>query len=153
MAVDGTMGIASSVGLGLALAQPDRRIVVLTGDGELLMGLGALATAATLGPPNLSILCVDNGSYALTGFQETHTSHRTDLVAVAEGCGVPSCARVRGDDEIAKGRGTLEDDTQLAFVVLEVPPEPPDPFPFDRDGPTVRRRFRAHVAEQEGALQ
>ena len=69
----GAMGSALAMGLGLALAQPEKRVLVVTGDGELLMGLGSLATVAAMAPPNLAILCVDNGHYGETGYQITHT--------------------------------------------------------------------------------
>ena len=70
----GAMGGAAMIGLGLALARPDKRVLVATGDGELLMNVGALATIAVLNPPNLAILCVDNGHYGETGYQKSHTS-------------------------------------------------------------------------------
>src|SRR5438128_12600939 len=70
----GAMGAAAMIGLGLALAHPDRRVLVVTGDGELLMNVGALATIAVIDPPNLSIVCVDNGHYGETGWQKSHTS-------------------------------------------------------------------------------
>jgi thiamine pyrophosphate-dependent acetolactate synthase large subunit-like protein len=85
--VTGAMGGACMVGLGLALARPDRRVVVVTGDGELLMNVGALATIAVMNPPNLSIVCVDNGHYGETGYQKSHTSLGTDLEKmVCAGC-------------------------------------------------------------------
>src|SRR6266516_718174 len=79
----GAMGIAVTVGLGLALAQPKRRVLVVTGDGEMLMGLGALATVAMKGPNNLSILVIDNEHYGETEMQHTHTSAGVDLAGIA----------------------------------------------------------------------
>src|SRR5207244_7756631 len=79
----GAMGGACMIGLGLALARRDRRVLVVTGDGELLMNVGALATIALLNPPNLSIICVDNGHYGETGYQESHTSLGVDLEMIA----------------------------------------------------------------------
>ena len=75
----GAMGAACMMGLGLALAQPDKRVLVVTGDGELLMNLGALATIAVMDPANLAIVCVDNGHYGETGWQQSHTSLGVDL--------------------------------------------------------------------------
>lgn len=144
-AIDGAMGTATAVGTGLALAQPRKRILVITGDGELLMSLGSLPTAATAAPPNLSILCVDNAAWGLTGFQRTHTSFRTDLAAVAAGSGIPACTTVRKPADLPAGRTMLEDDSQVTFVVLRVPPEPPEPYAFERDGPLCRTRFRDYV--------
>ena len=83
----GGMGGAAMVGLGLALAQPSRKVLVITGDGEMLMGLGSLATIAVKAPPNLAILVLDNEHYGETGMQETHTAHGVDLVAMAQGAG------------------------------------------------------------------
>lgn len=139
--IDGAMGAAVSVGLGLALAQPGRRVLVMTGDGELLMNLGALATVAVQAPPNLSILCIDNGAWALTGAQETHTSHGVDLTAIAAGCGIAAIT-VSAEEDLPAGRDALADDSRLTFVRLELGAEPPEPFPFDRDGTAIRRRFR-----------
>lgn len=145
-AIDGAMGTAVPVGLGLALARPESRVLVITGDGELLMNLGALATAASQSPPNLSILCVDNGAWGLTGFQTTHTARGTDLAAIAEGCGITATTTVRLPGDVATGAKLLEDDGRLTFVVLAVAPEPAEPFPFERDGATCRIRFRDHVS-------
>src|SRR5215813_7241083 len=84
----GAMGGAAMIGLGLALARPDKRVLVVTGDGELLMNIGALATIAVLNPPNLSIVCVDNGHYGETGYQKSHTSLGVDLERIAAGSGI-----------------------------------------------------------------
>ena len=84
----GVMGGTTMMGLGLALAQPKKRVLVMTGDGDLLMNLGSLATVAVMGPPNLSIVCVDNGQYWETGQQQTHTALGTDLAAIAAGAGI-----------------------------------------------------------------
>ena len=85
----GAMGGATMVGLGLALAQPERRVLVITGDGELLMGIGSLATIAVQRPPNLAIVVFDNERYGETGMQATHTAHGVDLAGVAAACGFP----------------------------------------------------------------
>jgi thiamine pyrophosphate-dependent acetolactate synthase large subunit-like protein len=83
----GAMGGAAAMGLGLALAQPRRPVLVLTGDGEQLMGLGALATIAAQRPTNLAIVVLDNGHYAETGMQRSHTALGVSLPAVAAACG------------------------------------------------------------------
>ena len=90
----GAMGAAVSIGLGLALAQPDKRVLVAAGDGELLMNVGALATVGILNPPNLSILCVDNGHYGETGYQKSHTSLGVDLEQMAIGAGIKSTCTI-----------------------------------------------------------
>ncbi len=91
----GAMGGAAMVGLGLALAQPSRRVLVLTGDGEMLMGMGSLATIAAAGAPNLAIAVLDNARYGETGSQRSHTGLTTDLAAVAAGCGWSATATAR----------------------------------------------------------
>ena len=83
----GGMGGTAMIGLGLALAQPERRVVVITGDGEMLMGLGSIATIGVKQPGNLSIVVLDNERYGETGMQASHTSAGVDLVAVAHACG------------------------------------------------------------------
>ena len=84
----GAMGGAVMIGLGLALAQPTVPVVVITGDGDMLMGMGSLATVGLQRPANLSIIVLDNESYGETGGQASHTSSAADLVAVARGCGI-----------------------------------------------------------------
>src|SRR3981189_712742 len=75
----GAMGAACMMGLGLALARPDKRVLAVTGDGELLMNIGALATIAVINPPNLAILCVDNGHYGETGWAKSHNTPGRDI--------------------------------------------------------------------------
>ena len=84
----GAMGQAAMIGLGLALAQPKRRVLVITGDGEALMGLGALATIGVQQPVNLTVVVIDNERYGETGMQATHTAHGVDLAGVARACGL-----------------------------------------------------------------
>jgi thiamine pyrophosphate-dependent acetolactate synthase large subunit-like protein len=84
----GAMGQAAMMGLGLALAQPKRRVLVITGDGEALMGLGALATIGVQQPANLTVVVIDNERYGETGMQKTHTANGVDLAGVARACGL-----------------------------------------------------------------
>lgn len=97
----GAMGGTASLALGLALAQPDTPVVAVTGDGEMLMGLGSFATIALQRPHNLTVVVLDNGSYGETGAQKSHTSH-TDLAAVAKACGIPGVATVTSETELAE---------------------------------------------------
>src|ERR1700712_4541803 len=99
----GAMGAAPSIGLGLALAQPQRRVLVATGDGELLMNIGALATIALQNPPNLTIICRDNGHYGETGNQDSHTGLGVRLDVVAAGCGFPVVHVINNMDDMAGG--------------------------------------------------
>ena len=100
----GAMGGASMMGLGLALARRDKRVLVVTGDGELLMNIGSLATIAVLNPPNLSIICVDNGHYGETGYQKSHTSLGVDLEKIAAGSGIKLTRTIEKQEEIARRR-------------------------------------------------
>jgi thiamine pyrophosphate-dependent acetolactate synthase large subunit-like protein len=139
----GAMGAAPMMGLGLALAQPRRRVLVVTGDGELLMNLGALATIALLNPPNLRIVCVDNGHYGETGNQDSHTGLGVQLDKVAAGAGFPVIHTINTEAEIAEGRRLLNADGGLAFILLRVIEGPPlrsrrTLFPH-----VARDRFRA----------
>ena len=139
----GAMGAAPMMGLGLALAQPRRRVLVVTGDGELLMNLGALATIALLNPPNLRIVCVDNGHYGETGNQDSHTGLGVRLDTIAAGAGFPVVHTINAEAEIAEGRRLLNEACGLAFILLRVVEGPPlrgrrSLFPH-----VARDRFRA----------
>ena len=138
----GAMGNAALVGLGLAVAQPTRRVLVLTGDGEMLMGMGGLATVAVQRPPNLSIIVIDNERYGETGRQKSHTAHGVDLEAVARGCGfslVDTILDEAGLDRLARG---LHEVVGPLFAVVKVAPsEPPRALPT-RDGVELKNRFR-----------
>jgi thiamine pyrophosphate-dependent acetolactate synthase large subunit-like protein len=88
----GSMGLAVPIALGVALAQPQRKVIALEGDGSILMQLGALATVAERGQKNLAIVIMDNGAYQITGGQPTHTEHGADIVAIARGSGLTQSA-------------------------------------------------------------
>jgi phosphonopyruvate decarboxylase len=139
----GAMGGSTSLGLGLALAQPDRSVVVITGDGEQLMGIGSLGTIGAKQPKNLTIVVLDNGHFGETGMQRSHTSLGTDLVAVAKGFGIADAFAVEKDDgcaEIAQ-RARGRKGTTFAQVFIEAD-EPPRALP-PRDGTYIKNRFRA----------
>ena len=97
----GSMGIASSIGLGLALARPAERVIVIDGDGSLLMNLGSLATIGLLQPPNLVLIVMDNGEYATTGRQPTATASGADLAAAASAMGISSATAVHDADQLS----------------------------------------------------
>jgi len=139
----GAMGGAAMIGLGLALAQPDKRVAVITGDGEMLMGLGSLATIGIQRPANLAVIVFDNGVYGETGMQPSHTQGGVDLLKVAAGCGIGSCLDVRdeaGLTDLALRLKSLRE-TLFARVLIE-PSDPPRVLP-ERDGPVLKQRFRA----------
>ncbi len=144
-AMAGAMGAAVSIGLGLALAQPDQQVLVVTGDGELLMNVGALATVTVAGPRNLSILCVDNGRYGETGYQESHTALGTSLEQMARGAGFTRTLTVRGEDQLPAGAALLRSGDGPALVVLRAAPTEPPAFRRDLDGASGRLRFRDHL--------
>jgi phosphonopyruvate decarboxylase len=145
----GAMGAACMMGLGLALARPDRRVLVVAGDGELLMNLGALATIAVMNPPNLAILCVDNGHYGETGWQKSHTSLGVDLEKVAASCGFRRTATVARYADIENGARLLREGNGSAFVALRVKPGEPAPFKRNFDASFLRDRFRAALGEPQ----
>src|SRR5215208_1381817 len=138
----GAMGAACMMGLGLALARPDKRVLVVTGDGELLMNIGALATIALLNPANLSILVVDNGHYGETGYQKSHTSLGVDLEKIASGAGIKRTRTVSTEADVAEGARLLREGNGTAFVLLKVRPDDPPPFKRDLDPASCRVRFR-----------
>jgi phosphonopyruvate decarboxylase len=137
----GAMGAAVSMGLGLALARPDKKVIVATGDGELLMNVGSLATASILNPPNLRILCVDNGHYGETGYQKSHTSLGVDLEQMAIGAGIKSTMTVESQDQIAAGARMLRESNGTCFVLLRVKPEDGPKYKRDMDPASTRVRF------------
>ncbi|HEU5294247.1 MAG TPA: thiamine pyrophosphate-dependent enzyme [Burkholderiaceae bacterium] len=139
----GAMGGAASLGLGLALAQPSRSVIVITGDGEQLMGIGSLATIGVKQPQNLTIVVLDNGHFGETGMQPSHTSQGVSLAAVAKGFGIADalvCDSLDGCADIA--RRILARSTTTFVQVLVDATEPPRALP-PRDGPFVKNRFRA----------
>jgi phosphonopyruvate decarboxylase len=138
----GAMGAAVSMGLGLALARPDRKVLVATGDGELLMNVGALATASVLNPPNLRILCVDNGHYGETGYQKSHTCLGVDLEQMAIGAGIKATCSVEKEEDLAKGAKMLRESNGTCFVLLRVKPTDPPKFKRNLDPASSRLKFR-----------
>lgn len=144
----GAMGGATSIGLGLALAQPQQSVVVITGDGEQLMGIGSLATIGAKRPKNLSIVVLDNGHFGETGMQRSHTSLGTDLVAVARGFGIEDAFavdRIERSDDLAR-RIQARSGTVFAQVFIDAD-EPPRALP-PRDGAFIKNRFRAALGLQ-----
>jgi len=138
----GAMGGACMIGLGLALSRPDKRVLVVTGDGELLMNVGALSTIAVLNPANLAIVCVDNGHYGETGYQKSHTSLGVDLEKIAAGSGIKATRTISADAELADGARLLREGNGTAFVVLRVKPTDPPAFRRNMDPSACRNRFR-----------
>jgi len=139
----GAMGGAAMIGLGLALAQPQRRVAVITGDGELLMGMGSLATIGIQRPANLAVIVFDNGVYGETGMQPSHTQSGVNLLSVAGACGIDLCLDVHDAAGLADLAERLKTFTTTLFArVLIEASEPPRVLPL-RDGVALKQRFRA----------
>ncbi len=143
------MGGAAMVGLGLALAQPTRRVLVVTGDGEMLMGLGSLATIAAQAPANLAICVLDNERYGETGMQATHTAATTDLTAVAAACGVPLTATVRDGAGLGAAIAQLREAAGPVFVTIKVRAEDLALVLPPRDPVRLKDRFRNALSDDE----
>jgi thiamine pyrophosphate-dependent acetolactate synthase large subunit-like protein len=142
----GAMGGAAMIGLGLALARPQLRVAVITGDGEMLMGLGSLATIGVQRPNNLAIVVFDNRMYGETGGQASHTGGGVDLAAVARGCGIARVLDVQDEASLRKLAGLVREyDRSLFARVLISPEEPPRVLP-EKDGVAIKQRVRRAVA-------
>jgi thiamine pyrophosphate-dependent acetolactate synthase large subunit-like protein len=142
----GAMGGAALVGLGLALAQPKRRVLVITGDGEQLMALGGLATIAVAKPRNLTIVVIDNQHYGETGMQTSHTGKGIDLAKIAAASGFAAAdtfTAMTEVDALAKALPAPADGPRL-FVLKVAADSPPRSMP-SRDAVFVKNRFRAHL--------
>ena len=138
----GGMGGATAIGLGLALAQPDRRVLVLTGDGELLMGMGSLATVGVQRPRNLALVVLDNEHYGETGMQPSHTAFGVDLAAIATACGFSSSSMVTTMDQVAMLRADIHGTKGPLFAQIKIAA---DKLPLvlpPRDGTHLKNRFR-----------
>lgn len=139
----GAMGGTAAMGLGLALAQPQRSVLIITGDGEQLMGMGALATIGAQQPDNLSIVVLDNGHFGETGMQTSHTSLGTNLAAVARGCGMRSVTEIHDMAQIPALAGAVNARQGCALAQVYVRADDlPRALP-SRDGVHIKNRFRA----------
>jgi thiamine pyrophosphate-dependent acetolactate synthase large subunit-like protein len=136
----GSMGLAVPIALGVALAQPARRVIALEGDGSLLMQLGALATVAMLRPKNLTILVMDNGIYQITGSQPTATAGSADLVAIARGAGLAQSAWAEDELDFERliGRALAADGPWLIAARID---DKPAVATTERDPAQIRHRF------------
>jgi len=141
----GAMGAAAMMGFGLAIAQPKRRVLVITGDGEMLMSLGALATIAVQNPANLTIAVLDNERFGETGMQKTHTAGGVDLAGIATAAGFRTSRIVRTMAEVTEIRDLVHHGTGPVFAQVKINPEalyfvlPP------ADGGILTTRFRQSV--------
>ena len=139
----GAMGGAAMLGLGLALAQPTKRVAVIAGDGEMLMGMGALATIGIQQPANLAVIVFDNGMYGETGGQASHTAGGVDMVSVAKSCRFGTCLDITAEAGLADLAGRLKRLAGLLFARVAIKAEEPPRVLPEREGAVLKRRFRA----------
>jgi len=143
----GAMGAAAMIGLGLAIAQPDRRVLVVTGDGEMLMGLGALATIGVQRPPNLALAVFDNGHYGETGMQASHTAESVELVAVARACGFRETFDIIDEIGLRDFAARLNNAATTLFARIAIRTD--EPLAFERVGlPACALASQSSVASQ-----
>jgi thiamine pyrophosphate-dependent acetolactate synthase large subunit-like protein len=147
----GAMGGAAMVGLGLALARPGRRVLVVTGDGEMLMGLGSLATIAVQRPRNLTIAVLDNERYGETGMQPTHTARGVDLAGMAKAAGFAHVTRVTTAAGVTRLAAAVHTRKGPAFAQIKVLPETPPLALPPKDGVLLKIRFRAALSAAPAA--
>ncbi len=149
----GGMGGAAMMGLGLALAQPSRRVLVVTGDGEMLMGVGALATIAVQRPENLSVVVLDNEHYGETGMQETHTRHGVDLSGMARAAGIADSRLITGAADVPALREAIHAGKGPLFAQVKVD-EAPEPLVLPpREAAILQARMREAVLGPAAHLQ
>ena len=142
MTMGGAMGAAVSMALGVALSAPKEQVVCVTGDGELLMNVGALATVASMAPENLTIICIDNGCHGETGGQPGHTSRRTSLAMMAEGAGIPSVLTIASEGQLAEAARFLAESPAPRFLWARVKDGPPAEWKRNWNLAECRLRFR-----------
>jgi len=138
----GAMGSAAMIGLGLATARPQRPVLVITGDGEILMGLGSLATVGVRKPANLAIVVLDNEHYGETGNQPTHTADGVDLAGIAAAAGFAHSFRVEDEASLAKLLPLLRAGKGPLFAAIKVSDKPDGMVLPPRDGAYLKHRFR-----------
>lgn len=138
----GAMGAGVPMGLGLAYAQPERRVLAVCGDGDLMMSMGILATIGAMQPANLAVLCVDNGHYGETGYQPGHTARGVNIAQIASGSGINTVHTVNGEADIGAARDALKDAEGPVFVWLRVTTALPPAYKRSWDAAERRTIFR-----------
>ncbi len=138
----GAMGGAAMVGLGLALSQPERPVLVFTGDGEQLMGMGGLATIGVTKPNNLVLIVLNNEHYGETGMQRSHVGRGVDLVAVAASCGIEDSRQITDDVGIKELCVNMHQRAGPIYAEIMIEADDPARVLPPRDGVSVKNRFR-----------
>jgi len=141
----GAMGAAAMVGLGLAIARPDRRVLVVTGDGEMLMGLGSLATIGVQRPQNLAIAVFDNGRYGETGMQASHTDGAVNLTGVARACGIEQVFDITDEATLQRFAELVHSAETTLFARVAIRAEDAPRVLPPRDGVVLKTRFRCGI--------
>jgi thiamine pyrophosphate-dependent acetolactate synthase large subunit-like protein len=145
----GAMGGAVMIGLGLALAQPQVPVAVITGDGEILMGMGGLATVGLQKPANLSIVVLDNECYGETGGQVSHTAVSADLVGVARACGLPDARAISTMDQVEAFAKVMQDvSAGPRFASVKIDSATLERVLSSRDGMFILNRLRGSLGHQ-----
>jgi thiamine pyrophosphate-dependent acetolactate synthase large subunit-like protein len=142
----GAMGGAAMIGLGLALAKPSVKVAVITGDGEMLMGMGSLATIGVQRPANLAVIVFDNQHYGETGMQPSHTDSGVDLVGVARACGIRQTLEVQDQAGVEKLAGLIGSFSDTLFARVRIAADEPTRVLPSKDGVELKLRFRKAVA-------
>ena len=142
----GAMGGAAMIGLGLALAKPGVKVAVITGDGEMLMGMGSLATIGVQRPANLAVIVFDNQHYGETGMQPSHTDGGVDLVGVARACGIKQTFDVKDEAGLKTLAGALASLKETLFARVRIAADEPTRVLPSKDGVELKLRFRKAVA-------
>jgi thiamine pyrophosphate-dependent acetolactate synthase large subunit-like protein len=142
----GAMGGAIPTALGLAVSRPSERVLCVTGDGDLLMSMGSLATIASVKPKNLIIICIDNGLYQETGGQKSHTGLGVNLSKVAEGCGIPNVLSIVNEQELNKGSLLIDNNLDgPIFILLKVSEEKPPQYSRNWNASEEKVKFRKNL--------
>jgi thiamine pyrophosphate-dependent acetolactate synthase large subunit-like protein len=144
----GSMGLAFPIALGVALAQPTRRVFALEGDGSLLMQLGCLSTIATLSPKNLTLIVMDNGIYQITGAQPTPAATVADLVAIAIGCGLSNSAWAADEEDFERLLDQSLSATEPTLIAVRID-DKPGMGATRRDPVQIRERFMLGLGVRE----
>ena len=142
----GAMGGALPTSLGLALARPKDTILCVSGDGDVLMSMGSLATIATMKPKNLIIICVDNSLYLETGGQKSHTGLGVDLDVVAQGCGFLRTKTITKEDELLQGATLVNNNFNgPTFILLKVNQSSPPEYSRNWNASQAKIKFRQNL--------
>ena len=138
----GAMGSTAAIGLGLAQAQPSRRILVISGDGDITMGMGSLVAIGTAGPKNLTLIVLDNERYGETGMQISHTARNTDLAGIAKSSGFLNTLTVCNEQELDLSFSLIYDKPGPTAIIIKVRSEQLARILPPRDGVFLKDRFR-----------